>query len=55
MLHAALKRRSSTVLRAGRVAIRIKSKVNVKGNGQECSLYTGVASLREQPRAAVPT
>ena len=30
-------------------------KVNVKGNGQECPFHMGVATLREQPRAAVPT
>jgi hypothetical protein len=42
---------------AGSGEFRIKVKVNVKGNGQECPFHTwlGVASLRGQPRAAVPT
>jgi hypothetical protein len=45
MLYAALKRRSSTVVRTVRVGILINSRVKVKGNGQECPFHTRRASL----------
>jgi hypothetical protein len=46
-LYAALKRRSSTVLRAVRVGGWTRTNIKVEGNRQKCPFHTGfrVASL----------
>jgi hypothetical protein len=49
-LHAALKRRSSTVLHSS-CSFFTKSKINVNGVGQECPTHTRNSRFRKIPTA----